>query len=39
MANLGRFGDVLGIFILPFVAIAMLIMSPVILILIFWRNK
>ena len=39
MANLGRFGDILGIFILPFVAILMLVLSPLLIVLMWWNNR
>lgn len=31
MRNLGKFGDILGIILLPFIAIVMIIISPIIL--------
>jgi hypothetical protein len=33
MSNLGRFGDILGLILLPFITIGMMIISPVLLIL------
>ena len=39
MSNLGRFGDILGIILLPFIAIFMIAISPVLLILIIWKYK
>ena len=33
MSRLGRFGDILGIILLPFIAIGMMIISPVLIIL------
>ena len=33
MSNLGRFGDILGIILLPFIAVFMIAISPLLLIL------
>ena len=39
MNNLGIFGDALGMLILPFIAIFMIAISPVLLILIIWKYR
>lgn len=39
MHRLGRFGDILGILILPFVAILMLILSPLLIVMLWWNSR
>ena len=39
MSNLGRFGDISGIILLPFIAVFMIAISPLLLILIIWKYK
>jgi hypothetical protein len=39
MSKLGRFGDILGIILLPFIAIGMIAISPVLLILMIWKYR
>lgn len=39
MHRLGRAGDILGILILPFVAILMLVLSPLLLVMLWWNCR